>query len=864
MTGVPFGEICRSVMQTGLVLLLQMGLILLLGLGGAWTLRRHGPQAQSLACQATLLAVLLVALLSPALVHGQRALWRVPFPSAAPVPPAARTVTSPVPASVPAAVKSRSIPMPRPNAKGNTGVVGAPSAPPVPASGSNVTHTVCFLAAGLWLAGTVALLAWLGLGQASLMLLRRRSIAATGEAQALLTHLCAARGLAAPRLVVSPRVAGPFLAGLWRPAIFLPATYAQDFDSAALRAVLAHELGHLERRDNAWMLLGRVTCALFWPQPLLWSLSRRMAQASEEACDALALAQGCSPRAYADCLLSLAERRSFSLGERAVGVGLVSVRSAVGRRIQTILARKAHAMPTISSRFRAAVLAGAGAAALAAALLVSSSAPAQPAAPSLIGTWRGEDSGKRTDTVTFRSDGTITEAQAGFRTDGVYQVTGDSLTVTMTSSQAGGGKRQPITSTPAKGLHVRVNGDTLTLFDKNGQQGVLSRVADSVAEEAPSPNLAGLGVIRADNTPVWAGRNAKGRMLSRLSTGQGVAIGGETADDYAVLMNNDIGYVAKSAVRLLGFGAAPVSPGQTPAQRIVQAAESYLGVPFVPGGAARAGIDDTGLVRAAYAAAGIDLPQQATAQAAVGADVPRGEPSAWAPGDRLYFALHGPDIDHAGLYLGAGLFLHASPAHGRQVAIDHVADAAYAPHLVSVRRSQELISAPAPPPTPAANASAGEADLLAGLTPVQGPGLSVTLRDSKKPLPGGVNIPGNVTLIHDTDIEQVVNELKAAGAEAIAINDQRLVGMSPIRSVGPVIDVNGVPQAPPFVIKSIGDARTMRAALNLRGGVADMLRRYDPAMISLQPSPALTLPAYSGTAQPRYAHPVLAQPNGQH
>jgi len=654
MSAAVLPETCRIAVQTGLVLLLQTGLILLLGLGVGWALRRRGPQAQGLAYRATLLAVLCVAVLSPSLVHGRRALWRVSLPARAPVPSASPGVGEAAPTPEPRPVPVHALPLPPASATGDVGPVDAPpvalGTPHVHAAGVHTTLDVLPWAAGLWGAGTLALLAWLGLGQASLMVLRRRSVPAGREATDLLAHLCAGRGLAAPRLLVSSRVGSPFLAGLWRPAIFLPASYAQDFDADALRAILAHELGHWERRDNAWALLARLTCALFWPQPLLLALARRMAQAAEEACDALALAQGCSPRAYADCLLSLAERRSFSLGERAVGVGIVSFRSAVGRRIQTVLTQKGKTMPAISSRLRATVLVGAALAALAAGCLVTSSAPAQPAVPAIVGTWRGDNPNHKTDTVTFRADGTITEAQHSYRMDGTYQATGDSLTVTMTSSQTTGGKRQPITTTHATGLHFQLKGDTLTLIEKTGKSvGVLSRVAGAVTEDAPPP-----------------------------------------------------------------------------------------------------------------------------------------------------------------------------------------------------------------PPAPAVSGKSTEADLLAGLTPVQGPGLIVTLRDSKMPLPPFPkgSVPGAPNLIHDTDINQVVNELKASGAEAIAVNNQRLVGMSPIRSAGPTVYVNTTPQAPPFVIKAIGDPETLQTALNLPNGVADGLRHMDPAMISMQPSPGLTLPAYNGTAQPRYAHPV--------
>ena len=150
-----------------------------------------------------------------------------------------------------------------------------------------------------------------------------------------------------------------------------------------------------------------------------------------------------------------------------------------------------------------------------------------------------------------------------------------------------------------------------------------------------------------------------------------------------------------------------------------------------------------------------------------------------------------------------------------------------------------------------------QARLLAGLTPVQGPGVVVTLNDSKKKMPAQLP-PGMAppNLIYNSDINQVVNELKAAGAEAIAINGQRLVATSYIRPAGPTILINSTPTVPPYVIKAIGDSKTLASARNLRGGVTTQIKAYDPAMFSVGEAGTLTLPAYSGRSEPRYARPL--------
>ena len=158
--------------------------------------------------------------------------------------------------------------------------------------------------------------------------------------------------------------------------------------------------------------------------------------------------------------------------------------------------------------------------------------------------------------------------------------------------------------------------------------------------------------------------------------------------------------------------------------------------------------------------------------------------------------------------------------------------------------------------TQALSADLKSAKFLAGLTTVAGPGVEVTLSDSKTPYPGGLPVgmtPPNI--IHDTDINMVVNELKAAGAEAVAVNDQRLVAVSPVRCAGPTVFVNNTAQTPPYIIKAIGEPRTLETALNISGGIATQLKSFDKAMFSVRAVKHQVVPAYSGVSQPKYALP---------
>jgi uncharacterized protein YlxW (UPF0749 family) len=150
---------------------------------------------------------------------------------------------------------------------------------------------------------------------------------------------------------------------------------------------------------------------------------------------------------------------------------------------------------------------------------------------------------------------------------------------------------------------------------------------------------------------------------------------------------------------------------------------------------------------------------------------------------------------------------------------------------------------------------------LLGITEVQGPGVVISVTDSKKP---PINPTDQITqahLIHDDDIGNIVNELKAAGAEAIAVNNHRVVSSTSIRCVGPAIQVNGQPVAPPILIRAIGDAETLFTGLDMPGGVLDKVRKYDPAMVRLEKKSKVRIPPFSGTTQFQYAKSVKTDEN---
>ncbi len=146
-----------------------------------------------------------------------------------------------------------------------------------------------------------------------------------------------------------------------------------------------------------------------------------------------------------------------------------------------------------------------------------------------------------------------------------------------------------------------------------------------------------------------------------------------------------------------------------------------------------------------------------------------------------------------------------------------------------------------------------EIKLQAGQTNVIGQGIEIALVDSRNKPTSPNDMINQSNLIHDTDVMTVVNELRAAGAEAISVNDQRVIATTAIRCVGPNVQVNGVPYASPFIIRAIGDPNALLGGLKTPGGVFEKIGLYDAAMIKADKKAELKLPAFGGNTQIRFA-----------
>lgn len=146
--------------------------------------------------------------------------------------------------------------------------------------------------------------------------------------------------------------------------------------------------------------------------------------------------------------------------------------------------------------------------------------------------------------------------------------------------------------------------------------------------------------------------------------------------------------------------------------------------------------------------------------------------------------------------------------------------------------------------------------LAAGFLPVKGPGIEVTLNDSPQ-IPVGKD-PTNY-IIHDYDLRLVVNALWHGGAEAIAINGQRLISTSSIRCAGNTILVNYTRLASSYKVQAIGNSQKMSKALDQNEELKPLLKGYAKVLglrIDIHEVASLKIPAYKGSVGVEYARAV--------
>lgn len=141
-----------------------------------------------------------------------------------------------------------------------------------------------------------------------------------------------------------------------------------------------------------------------------------------------------------------------------------------------------------------------------------------------------------------------------------------------------------------------------------------------------------------------------------------------------------------------------------------------------------------------------------------------------------------------------------------------------------------------------------ELELVAGTTSVTGPGLVVTLDDAPVEDPAAIEPRGGATdqgRVIDRDLQDLVNGLWAAGAEAVAVNDVRLSSRAAIRSAGEAVLVDFTPLSPPYRVEAIGDSAALEVNFvdGPSGRRLQTLSGFSGITYSVSREQELTLPA---------------------
>lgn len=150
-----------------------------------------------------------------------------------------------------------------------------------------------------------------------------------------------------PRLLVSSAVLAPVVVGSCRPAVIVPNDLSNNFTMNQMRSVLAHELSHIARRDHWVVGIQVLATTLFWWNPFVWLVSRKVALLRELICDDMVLRHEQAPREYAESIIAMAEKSAVLA---PLGISLSSV-SELEQRIRRIVSQRVPGLETRLGRW---------------------------------------------------------------------------------------------------------------------------------------------------------------------------------------------------------------------------------------------------------------------------------------------------------------------------------------------------------------------------------------------------------------------------------------------------------------------------------------------------------------------------------
>lgn len=170
--------------------------------------------------------------------------------------------------------------------------------------------------------------------------------------------------------------------------------------------------------------------------------------------------------------------------------------------------------------------------------------------------------------------------------------------------------------------------------------------------------------------------------------------------------------------------------------------------------------------------------------------------------------------------------------------------------VAELRKQRDALVAAQQPLTEPEEEDGDLAALAAGRVPVTGPGLVVELWDA--PVPPDLSSSGlhpDDLVVHQQDLEAVINAMWAGGAEAMMIQDQRITSTSSVRCVGNVLLLHGRHYSPPYRVSAIGDPDELREAVETSPAVGVYLQYVDAVGLgwSLEEAEEIDMPAYTGS-----------------
>jgi uncharacterized protein YlxW (UPF0749 family) len=171
---------------------------------------------------------------------------------------------------------------------------------------------------------------------------------------------------------------------------------------------------------------------------------------------------------------------------------------------------------------------------------------------------------------------------------------------------------------------------------------------------------------------------------------------------------------------------------------------------------------------------------------------------------------------------------------------------------------EELTTALADTGVGRAQAQVDDLRVPAGLAAMRGPGLTVTLDDAPSDSISAAGIDPNLLVVHQQDIQAVVNAMWAGGAEAMTVQGQRVISTTGIKCVGNTVVLHGIPYSPPYEITAVGDPAAMLAAVNESPYIdiyLDYVQAYGLGWEVL-PHSMVELPASDETLDLDYARPA--------